>query len=86
MSLLYPNYLVSEGDTITVRGSGFTSTGNTIKIGSTVVTNLSSPDGKTITFQAPGPAGSSFIPGIRIYHASLSNANGQSNSISFDYR
>lgn len=86
ISLLYPNYLVSEGDMITVRGNGFTSSGNTIKIGSAVVTNLSSPDGKTITFQAPAPAGSSLIPGIRIYNASVSNANGHSNSISFDYR
>lgn len=86
ISLLYPNSLVSEGDTITVRGSGFTSTGNTITIGSVVLTNLSSSDGRTITFQAPAPAGSSFIPGIRIYDASVSNANGRSNLISFDYR
>jgi hypothetical protein len=86
ISLLYPNYLVSAGDTITVRGHGFTSNGNAVKIGSAKVTNLASPDGKTITFQAPGPAGISFIQGIRIYNASVSNANGQSNSISFDYR
>jgi hypothetical protein len=86
ISLLYPNYLVSEGDTITVRGHGFTSSGNAVQIGSAKVRNLSSPDGKSITFQAPAPAGSSFIQGIRIYDASVSNANGQSNSISFDYR
>jgi hypothetical protein len=86
ISLLYPNYLVSAGDTITVRGQGFTSSGNAVQIGSAKATNLSSPDGKTITFQAPAPAGSSFIQGIRIYNASVSNANGQSNSISFEYR
>jgi hypothetical protein len=86
ISLLYPNYLVSAGDMITVRGHGFTSSGNVVQIGSAKVTNLSSPDGETITFQAPAPAGSSFIHGIRIYNASVSNANGQSNSISFDYR
>jgi hypothetical protein len=80
------NYLVSEGDAITVRGDGFTSSGNTVQIGSATVTNVSSPDGKTVTFQAPAPAGSSFIHGIRIYNAWVSNANGQSNSISFDYR
>jgi IPT/TIG domain-containing protein len=86
ISLMYPNYLVSAGDTITVRGTGFTPSGNTVRIGSAVVNNLSSLDGKTIMFQAPTPAGSSFIHGIRIYEASVSNANGESNSISFDYR
>jgi len=53
---------------------------------SDVVANVNSPDGRTIAFQAPAPAGESFIPGIRIYRTSVSNANGQSNSISFDYR
>lgn len=84
--LLYPNQGVSPGDVITLRGSGFAPTGNTVEIGSTVVSNLSSGDGKTITFQAPAPAGETFIRGIRIYCASVSNANGKSNSIFFDYR
>jgi IPT/TIG domain-containing protein len=86
ISLLYPNYGVSEGDTIIVRGRGFTSSGNAVRIGSAIVENLSSSDGKRITFQAPAPAGSSFIQNIRIYNASVSNANGQSNAISFWYR
>ena len=84
--LLYPNQFVSPGDVITVRGSGFAPTGNTVEIGSSVIRNLSSLDGKTITFQAPAPAGESFIRGTRIYRASVSNASGQSNSILFDYR
>ena len=86
ISLIYPNCLVSAGNTITVRGSGFTSTGNTVKIGSAVVNDLSSADGKTIALQAPAPAGDSLIRGIRTYKASVSNANGESNSIAFDYR
>jgi hypothetical protein len=86
ISLMYPNYLVSAGDTITVRGSGFSASGNTVRIGSAVVDKLSSPDGTTLTFQAPAPAGTSLIRGIRIFKASVSNANGESNSISFDYR
>ncbi|PYU59683.1 MAG: hypothetical protein DMG55_13125, partial [Acidobacteria bacterium] len=84
--LLYPNYGVSVGDTITVRGSGFTPTENTVQIGSAVVENLSSPDGHMITFQAPAAAGLSFVHGIKIYSATVTNANGQSNSISFGYR
>jgi len=51
-----------------------------------VVNEISSPDGKTITFQAPVPSGDSFIRGIQIYKASVSNANGESNSINFWYR
>lgn len=84
--LIYPNYLVSAGDTITVRGSGFTATGNTVKIGSAVSQDLSSADSKTITFTAPASLGDSFIRGIRTYKASVSNASGESNSITFDYR
>ena len=86
VSLMYPNYLVSDGDTITVRGRGFMTSGNNVQIGSASVINVPSLDGKTITFQAPTPSGISFIRGIRIYSVSISNSNGHSNSISFDYR
>jgi len=85
ISLMYPNYGVLAGDMITVRGRGFTPTGNTVKIGSAVINSIPSLDGKTITFQAPPPTGTSFLPGIRIYKSSVSNANGDSNSIFFDY-
>lgn len=83
--LIYPNYVVSPGDLITVRGSGFRESGNTVKIGAAVVGNVPSPDGKTLTFQAPLPAGASFYPGLRIYYASVLNAYGESNPI-FSYR
>lgn len=86
ITLLYPNSLVSAGDVITVHGRGFTVTDNTVKIGSAVVTGLSSPDGKTTSFRAPDPEGTSFIRGIKIFNATVTNANGQSNSISFGYR
>ncbi len=86
ISLMYPISFVSAGDTITVRGSGFTASGNRVRIGASVVDNLSSPDGKTITFRAPAAAGSSSAHGIRIFKASVLNANGESNSISFQYR
>ena len=85
ISLMYLNHGVLPGDTITVRGSGFTPTGNTVRIGNAVVNSIPSPDGKTITFEAPPPAGTSFLPGRRIYKSSVANANGESNSIFFDY-
>ncbi len=86
ITLLYPNSFVKPGDTITVHGVGFTPTGNTVKIGSSVVDSMQSPSRKTITFQAPAPTGDSFVYGNRVYQASVSNSNGESNSISVDYR
>jgi hypothetical protein len=50
------------------------------------VNNIPSPDGETISFQAPIPSGDSFDYGNRVYQASVSNANGESTSISIDYR
>src|ERR1700737_928574 len=86
ITLLYPNSFVKPGDTITVHGVGFTLTGNIAKIGSSVVDDIQSPDCKTITFKAPIPSGDSFDNGNRVYQASVSNSNGESNSISIDYR
>ena len=86
ISLMYPTSFVSAGDTITVRGSGFTASGNRVRIGSAVVTNLSSLDGRTITFLAPLPEGSAFIPSMRIYQALVFNDDGESNPILFQYR
>jgi hypothetical protein len=86
ISLIYQNYGVTPGDTVAVRGSGFTPTGNNAKIGGAVVNNIPSSDGKTLTFTAPLASGTSLYPGIWIYPASVSNSNGESNSIIFDYR
>jgi hypothetical protein len=86
ISLIYPTSFVSPGDTITVRGSGFTASGNTVHVGSAVANDLHSSDGKTITFRAPDPDGNPFIPSLRMYKASVFNAHGESNSILFQYR
>lgn len=86
ISLMYPISFVSAGNLITVCGSGFTTGGNTVRIGDTVVNNLPSVDGKTITFRAPEPAGRSVIHHTQLLKASVVNANGESNAISFTYR
>jgi IPT/TIG domain len=86
ISLMYPTSFVSSGDTITVRGMGFTASGNSVRIGSAVINNISSLDGKTISFRAPVPEGSALIPSLRIYQALVFNADGESNSILFQYR
>jgi hypothetical protein len=86
ISLLYPNAFVSEGNIITVRGSGFVARGNTVRIGDVEVNNLPSADGKTITFRAPERTRTSLIHSVQTFRASVVNANGESNSISFAYR
>lgn len=84
--LVYPNNLVSAGDRITLRGSGFTPSRNVVRIGSSVVYDISSPDGKSLTFEAPPPPGNSRLRTVYTFDLSVSNSNGQSNTISFGYR
>jgi hypothetical protein len=86
ITIMYPVYLVMEGYTITVHGTGFTPHGNTVLVGSVALPNVSSPDGKTIIFAAPPPPANSLIPGRQVYDFSVSNSNGESNSISLEYR
>jgi hypothetical protein len=86
ISVVYPDYLVEPGNLITALGKGFSSADNSVRIGSVVVNGLPSSDGKTITFKAPVPDDrSSFVSRIGVYKMSVSNANGQSNSISLWY-
>ncbi len=89
ISMLYPNRGISPGGSITVRGSGFTPTGNTVKIGNSVVSNVPSPDGKTLAFQAPALSGAELVSSgaylSAFVQASVENAKGKSNVIAFDY-
>lgn len=86
---LYPNHGIAPGETITVRGEGFTPSGNAVKIGDSVVPNVPSPNGETLTFQAPALSGAELITSGAYLQASVQasvdNAKGQSNSIAFDY-
>lgn len=41
------------GTTVTIYGSGFTTTGNTVHFGSGIMTNLNSPDGRSVSFTVP---------------------------------
>lgn len=86
ISLLYPNAFVSEGNLITLRGSGFLASENTVRIGDVLVNNLPSPDGKTVTFRAPERTRTSLLHSLQTFGLSVVNANGESNSISFAYR
>jgi hypothetical protein len=83
---MYPAAFVSAGNLVTVRGSGFTGTSNSVRIGDAVVNDIPSADGKTITFRAPEPSGKSLVEGMQVFKAFVVNANGEGNSISFSYR
>ncbi len=64
--------------TLTVRGSGFTPNGNTVYFGTTVIPNVASYDGSTITFSVP----TGYYPGT--YNISVKNSLGYtSNSLQF---
>lgn len=75
----------SVGSTVTIYGSGFSPTGNTVRFGGGVVTGISSFDGRTLSFVVPSQlSGSSQFVGIGTYNVSVSNfAGSTSNSVPF---
>lgn len=79
--LLYPTAYVQPGDFATLRGSGFTPTGNTVHIGATLVQDLRSADG-SIRFAVPHVASS----GFKAFPVFVSNTKGVSNSLTLTYR
>lgn len=52
LQYLTPTY-GAVGTAITVYGTGFTATGNTVHFGSGVIANLISPDGRSVSFNVP---------------------------------
>ncbi len=86
----YINYLNptsgAVGSAVTVYGSGFSPTGNTVHFGGGVITGVNSSDGRTLTFVVPsqlvGPS-ATFVT-VGTYNVSVSNFSGYtSNSVSF---
>ncbi|MBI5457864.1 IPT/TIG domain-containing protein [Candidatus Kaiserbacteria bacterium] len=74
------------GTIVTVNGSGFSPTGNTVHFGGGVITGISSSNGNTLTFTVPsqltGPS-SQFVT-VGTYNVSVSNFAGfTSNSVPF---
>ncbi len=86
------------GTSVTILGTGFTSTGNRINFGSGVILNVNSSDGRIIQFSIPSdqvplcattaprcllPAPYNLVvPGN--YSVSVTNANGTSNTVQFN--
>ncbi|MDO8569539.1 MAG: IPT/TIG domain-containing protein [bacterium] len=83
------------GTAITITGTGFTSTGNTVNFGTGAIPDLTSSDGKTITFALPSYLNPAcyystprcLMPAFSVsagtYQVSVQNANGQSNQMPF---
>ena len=84
------------GTSVTITGTGFTSTGNTIHFGPGAIQNVSSTNGTTLTFTVPSTltggcsAGSGMACAMYIatispgtYSVSVTNANGTSNTVTY---
>ncbi len=74
------------GSTVTIYGSGFSSTGNSVRFGNGIIANLYSPTGTNLSFTVPsymqGYGNQYTTPGT--YNVSVTNQNNQSsNSATF---
>jgi hypothetical protein len=83
------------GTQVTITGSGFTATGNTVNFDTSVISGLSSPNSTTLTFTVPDTThypcedakircyimDSLFLPGV--HTVSVTNSSGTSNAITF---
>ena len=75
------------GSMVTVYGSGFSPTGNTVHFGGGVITGLNSTDGRTLSFIVPSSLSgySSQVVTIGSYNVSVSSFRGQtSNAVPFN--
>lgn len=74
------------GDTVTVYGSGFSQTGNSVRFGNGIIAGIGSADGRAVTFTVPTTIsgyGSQSIA-LTTYNVSVTNAQGHtSNSLPF---
>ena len=73
-----------SGTVVTIYGTGFTSTNNTVHFGTVDIPNNTSGDGTSLVFEVPStfPNSQTTLPGGD-YPVSVSNANGQSNAYTF---
>lgn len=85
VSYLSPNS-GAVGQSVTVFGSGFSATNNSVRFGNGVIANISSNDGRTLTFTVPSTLtgfGSQAVT-LGTYYVAVTNALGQtSNSLPY---
>ena len=85
VSYLSPNS-GGVGTSVTVFGTGFSSTNNSVRFGNGIIANLSSIDGRSLSFVVPatlsGYGSSQVTPGV--YNVSVTNSSGaSSNNLQF---
>jgi hypothetical protein len=74
---------------VTVRGTGFSTTANTVEFGPARIADLASPDGTQLTFQVPklmtsrGEAPPAVLPPGE-YRVTVTTAAGTSNALVFE--
>lgn len=71
------------GASVTVYGSGFSATGNTVRFGNGIITSLMSQDGHAISFTVPSQLvgyGSQTV-GLGSYNISVSNSQGYTSNV-----
>ena len=74
------------GTSVTVFGSGFTTSGNTVHFGAGIISNLTSPDGRSVSFIVPTTLTGfgSQVMTLSTYNVSVTNGAGfTSNSLPF---
>lgn len=74
------------GTSVTIYGQGFSTTGNTVRFGTGIITNLSSPDTRSVSFVVPTnlTGYGSYPVTVGTYNISVSNNAGQtSNALPF---
>ena len=82
------------GTKVTVHGSGFTKTNNTVMLSGGAISGIESDDGATLAFTVPDAMGAYCAPGMACillarlvtpgnYDLSIKNANGDSNAVNF---
>jgi hypothetical protein len=72
------------GESVTIFGTGFSTAGNTVHFGSGVITNLGSPDGRSVSFTVSSKLtgyGSQTV-GLGAYYVSVTNASGYTSNTS----
>lgn len=81
LTYLSPNF-GAVGTSVTVVGSGFSPTGNTVHFSGGVITGLSSSDGRSLSFIVPSQLGySSQVVTLGTYNVSVSTFGGQTSNV-----
>ncbi len=84
LSLTYLNPTAGAvGSVVTITGTGFSPTGNTVHFGNSIVTGVNATNGQTLFFTVPSQltGGSSAFVTAGVYNVSVTNFSGQTSNV-----